>query len=243
MGISSDLILRSSDRVDFHTHKTLLAFVSPVFQDMFTFPLPPLPDGENPVVQLSEPSNALHRLLLMCYPQALTKQMFANLDGVCLAYHAADKYQILGAKDAILATLPTFVQDEPYRTYAVACHLGLSELATSAAGETLKDYFLPHEITAPEFDLISGAKLLPLHKFHLECGAKAANLANKDTVSVSEADFAGAGFSWPFLPDAPWWTSKGHDAKCGASVYSSDNYGGGGEIPISYLLRSGSSIT
>lgn len=168
---ATDLILRSSDRVDFHTHKVILAFVSPVFRDMFSFPTPSVVGSEDfkdgkPVVQLSEPSIALHKLLVVCYPQAVTKEMFANLDGACLAYHAADKYQIPGAKDAILKILPTFVQADPYRMYAIACHLGLAPVAASAAAETLKDYFLPREIVAPEFDLISGSKLLLLHKLH-----------------------------------------------------------------------------
>ncbi|KAJ6590241.1 hypothetical protein B0H10DRAFT_806516 [Mycena sp. CBHHK59/15] len=30
----SDIVLRSSDNVDFHTHKTILSFGSPVFRDM-----------------------------------------------------------------------------------------------------------------------------------------------------------------------------------------------------------------
>ncbi|KAJ7346494.1 hypothetical protein DFH08DRAFT_192210 [Mycena albidolilacea] len=225
---ATDLILRSSDRVDFHTHKVILAFVSPVFRDMFSFPTPPVVGSEDfkdgkPVVQLSEPSIALHKLLVVCYPQAVTKEVFANLDGACLAYHAADKYQIPGAKDAILKILPTFVQADPYRMYAIACHLGLAPVAASAAAETLKDYFLPREIVAPEFDLISGSKLLLLHKLHLEAGKRAAEQVDKFTHSARVADL-GQEFG-PDFPDAPWWTSTGHDNKCGASLYTSDEYG------------------
>ncbi|KAF8210100.1 hypothetical protein K438DRAFT_140252 [Mycena galopus ATCC 62051] len=217
---ATDLILRSSDRVDFHTHKIMLAFVSPVFQDMLTFPTPPVVGSEDikdgkPVVQLSEPSAALHKLLLMCYPQ----EVFADLDGVCQAYHAADKYQIPGARDAILRILPTFMQAEPYRMYAIACHLGLPKLAASAAGETLNDFFLPHQVVAPEFDLIPASTLLSLHKLHSECGNKAAELIDKFTLSLPAQP--GVTFG-PVLPDAPWWTSQGHGNMCGALL---DGYG------------------
>ncbi|KAF7362001.1 hypothetical protein MVEN_00545300 [Mycena venus] len=171
MGLAADLILRSSDRVDFHAHKTLLAFVSPVFRDFFTLPAPPMAESEDvrdgkPVVQLSEPSKALHKLLLMCYPRALTKEVFANLDEVCVAYHAADKYQILGAKDAILGILSSFVQAKPYRIFAIAFHLGLPKLATSAAQANLGGDSGPHFSDAPWWEIeghsnMCGASVYP----------------------------------------------------------------------------------
>ncbi|KAJ7777902.1 hypothetical protein DFH07DRAFT_688106, partial [Mycena maculata] len=115
---SSDLIPRSSDLVDFHTHKTILAF----FSASGGTEGDDIRDGKL-VVQLSEPSNMLHKLLLLCYPQAVTEGVLANLDGICLAYHAADKYQIPGARDVIQALLPKFAKEEPHRVYAIACHL------------------------------------------------------------------------------------------------------------------------
>ncbi|OJT03115.1 hypothetical protein TRAPUB_6303 [Trametes pubescens] len=37
----ADLILRSSDNIDFHVHRIILTLASPVFAGMFTTPQPP----------------------------------------------------------------------------------------------------------------------------------------------------------------------------------------------------------
>jgi hypothetical protein len=66
----ADLVIRSSDFVDFRVHKLVLSMASPFFKDL----LPPyqLPDTETVdglhVVQLSEDSELLNSLLSMLYP-------------------------------------------------------------------------------------------------------------------------------------------------------------------------------
>ncbi|KAJ7647030.1 hypothetical protein FB45DRAFT_892145 [Roridomyces roridus] len=220
-----DLILRSSDSVDFHTHKTLLGFVSPVFQDMFGFPPPTqLKEGVDvrdaiPIVQLSEPSDALRKLLLLCYPQALTNESLDNLDGLYLAYGAADKYQIPNATTAILAAISSFIKDEPYRVHAIACHFGLPDLGKSAARQTLKDFFLPtdRKYGAPEFALVPASKLLRLHRFHVECGENAAKIVKGYTATLPYDEHATES-------ELPWRVVRGHDANCGAFV-DQDNVG------------------
>jgi hypothetical protein len=66
----TNLIIRSSDLIDFRVHKSILATASPFFKDLLSLPQPS--DGENvdgiPVVQLSESSELLNTLLSMLYP-------------------------------------------------------------------------------------------------------------------------------------------------------------------------------
>jgi hypothetical protein len=66
----ANLIIRSSDNVDFRAHKPVLAMASPVFRDLLSLPQPP--GGESvdglPVVQLSEGSELLNSLVSMLYP-------------------------------------------------------------------------------------------------------------------------------------------------------------------------------
>jgi hypothetical protein len=66
----ANIIIRSSDLVYFRLHKSVLALVSPFFEDLLSLPQPS--DGETvdglPVVQLSEDSELLNSLVSIIYP-------------------------------------------------------------------------------------------------------------------------------------------------------------------------------
>ena len=66
----ANIIIRSSDLVYFRLHKSVLALVSPFFEDLLSLPQPS--DGETvdglPVVQLSENSELLNSLVSILYP-------------------------------------------------------------------------------------------------------------------------------------------------------------------------------
>ncbi|KAH9168372.1 hypothetical protein EDB89DRAFT_2099814 [Lactarius sanguifluus] len=66
----ANIIVRSSDQVNFRVHKSLLAMSSPFFDDLLSLPQPP--DGEIvdglPVVQLSEDASSLNSLVTLLYP-------------------------------------------------------------------------------------------------------------------------------------------------------------------------------
>jgi hypothetical protein len=66
----ANLIVRSSDLVDFRVHKPVLAMASPFFNDLLSLPQPSdseIVDGL-PVVQLSESSELLNSLISILYP-------------------------------------------------------------------------------------------------------------------------------------------------------------------------------
>ncbi len=71
----ANLIIRSSDFVCFRLHKSVLALVSPFFDDLLSLPQPS--DGETvdglPVVQLSENSELLNSLVSILYPVRTVK--------------------------------------------------------------------------------------------------------------------------------------------------------------------------
>ena len=66
----ANLIIRSSDLVDFRVHKPVLAMTSPFFKDLLSLPQPS--DSETvdglPVVRLPESSELLNSLVTMLYP-------------------------------------------------------------------------------------------------------------------------------------------------------------------------------
>jgi hypothetical protein len=66
----ANIIIRSSDFVDFRVHKSVLTMASPFFKDLLSLPQPS--DSESvdglPVVELSEDSELLKGLVSMLYP-------------------------------------------------------------------------------------------------------------------------------------------------------------------------------
>ena len=66
----ANLVIRSSDFVDFRVHKSVLVMTSPFFKDLLSLPQPS--DSETvdglPVVQLSEISELLNILVSILYP-------------------------------------------------------------------------------------------------------------------------------------------------------------------------------
>ncbi|KAF7304124.1 hypothetical protein MIND_00644000 [Mycena indigotica] len=68
---SADVILISSDQVEFHLHRVVLGLVSPIFRTMFTLPQPQAPDAHVkalPKVRMSESSAVLEHMLALWYP-------------------------------------------------------------------------------------------------------------------------------------------------------------------------------
>lgn len=71
----ADLIIRSSDNVDYRVHKSILAMASPFFKDLLSLPQPPddkIVDGLS-VVQLPERSELLTCLISVLYPIHMAK--------------------------------------------------------------------------------------------------------------------------------------------------------------------------
>jgi hypothetical protein len=66
----ANIIIRSSDLVDFRVHKSVLIMTSPFFSDLLSLPQPS--DSETfdglPVIQLSEDSELLNTLVSILYP-------------------------------------------------------------------------------------------------------------------------------------------------------------------------------
>lgn len=140
----ADSILRSSDGVDFHVHTFFISLVSPVFRDMFTLPENPEEDSRK-VVDLSETSHILYRLLPWCDPRASaksTRHLDMSLSDISEVLRTTDKYQMDGLPRHISVQMWRHVEQEPVRVYATACRYTAAEWARivprDAAKQTLK---------------------------------------------------------------------------------------------------------
>ena len=137
----ANIIIRSSDEVNFRVHKTLLSLASPVFKRL----LSPQPyDGEFedglPVLHLSEDAGLVNSLVSLLYPVAPVipgsyEKVFALL-AACRKYHMSSIQSYIRA-EVKRGTFPAPVGVEAFRAYAIASSLGLVPEKESAARLTL----------------------------------------------------------------------------------------------------------
>lgn len=174
----ADVILRSTDNVDFHLHKQVLSISSPFFKDLFSLEQPPTTDGRElfsiiggkhiPVVSVTEEGETLDSLFRMIYP---TDWTFTELGLLGNAIAAARKYQMIWPEDRLTQALTTCVEDKPFSVYSVACGLGLEEIAKLAARSALAKNLL-NKPELPYYDIMDGRvtagqyfRLIRLHSY------------------------------------------------------------------------------
>ncbi|KAH9841450.1 uncharacterized protein C8Q71DRAFT_737056 [Rhodofomes roseus] len=193
---TGDVILRSSDRVDFRVRKAIMSEASSVFEDMFSLPQPPTDHAESslasansgrpgepstsstdykdgcPVIVMQERSKVLERLLRLCYP--VTKPSLDYLDLLSPVLAAAVKYAMDGIVPTIRQDLRRLAKEEPLRVYCLAIHYGFAEEAEEAARASLQ---LPRRMLyvsvnlngVPELELVDGRVPLLLLDYHQRC--------------------------------------------------------------------------
>ncbi|KAH8105129.1 hypothetical protein BXZ70DRAFT_919486 [Cristinia sonorae] len=181
---SADIVLRSSNGTDFRVYKSILSKASPVFEGMFTLPLPP-PSAVPPeeysnglhVVSLTETTEALDALLRFCYP--VREPTLSSIEKTLEVFHAARKYDIDEGIMWAREKLATFAAKEPIRVYAIACRYGWEREAKIAAKETLGmslDTLLCS--TSKELGEITAFDLQRLCMYHIACRKAVAHLTS-----------------------------------------------------------------
>jgi hypothetical protein len=169
----ANIILRSSDLVDFRVHKSLLAMASPFFKDLLSLPQPsdsePV-DGLS-VVQLPEDAELLRILVSMLYPVCpVTPNSY---DKVLYLLAACQKYDMVQVQSSIRAevsrgTFPVPVGTEVFRAYAIASSKGLIPETEDAARRTL-DYSMTFESLGEGLRTFEGWALRDLAHFRKRC--------------------------------------------------------------------------
>ena len=138
----ADIILRSSDLVDFHVHKSALVASSPFFRDMFSLPQPQndaLPEAL-PVLNLSEDAETLNSLISILYPVA--PEIPPHGEDILTLLSAATKYDMDAVQSFIRAEvshkkLLSSSSAGALHVYAVAYNKGLVPEMAAAARDTL----------------------------------------------------------------------------------------------------------
>ena len=183
---NADVILRTSDNIDFRVFKLFLSFSSPFFRTMFELPQAE-GNGGLPIIPMSEHSTVLKRLLLFCLP--LDIEVYDDIEDIQSLLEVAIKY-IVGravekAKEWLM--LPRFLEAEPLRVFAIACRYGLQEEALTAARLTWNRP-LADENIGQELDYTFGTQLFRLLQYQRHCIQAVRSLAT-DFVWIKETTF------------------------------------------------------
>lgn len=191
-----DIILRSSDQVEFRFFRWPLQRLSPVLSDMFHLPDPSTPTEPPapPVVQMNETAPVIEALLRLSYPIDLPTPKDPHT--VALIIEAIVKLQAEErCKRWIRMATENLVHVNPWAMYAIllamgrkSCGYNFEEEVRIAARETFG-----RQVVRPwvEASMISGADYDRLLTYHSDC---------RTQFSGKEGEiFMKAGTSWPWF--------------------------------------------
>lgn len=173
----ADIVLRSSDGVDFHVDLAVLAMASPVFKDMTTLPTPSSQDTKEglPIILLQDTSTTLELLLQLIHPAMYPNLLqVADLDTYSAVLKAADKYQMSKVAPMLVPVLiaPHFLDTgaKALRMFAIANRYGMRTL-TQVSARALLAFPPPHEFDEEPDELkdISARAYYRLLKYREKC--------------------------------------------------------------------------
>jgi hypothetical protein len=170
----ADIVLQSSDLVNFRVHRWVLATSSPFFRDMFSLPQPSneVEPHELPVVRVSEAAEVLNSLISILYP--VPSEMPHSIDNILALLAATEKYDMGAVQSSIRAEVSRKKLLSPtdsgrvFHVYAVACSKRLIPEMGTAARLTL-DYPLTFESIGEVLRSFDSWTLRGLVDFRLRC--------------------------------------------------------------------------
>ena len=148
----ADIILRSSDNIDFRIFKLFLSLASPFFGALFDIPRPIEENGDQEtkdglaVIPVTVDSKTLDTLLRFCYPCTLVDDPDIEvLKDAIDVLEAARRYSLDGieTKARYAIVNPKFLEAEPLRCFVIAHRGRLQEEALLVARYTLTQPLVP----------------------------------------------------------------------------------------------------
>ena len=181
----ADVVLESQDDVRFYVVKSILAYASPFFENLFSDAMPHESAEGKPLVRLHDDSDLLRKTLQLFYPCNVMPD-FTTAEEVTEVHAIAKKYCMV---DFILPALERAVRHStvfhchPVLLYCVAVRLRLPNLTHCAAKKCLSinyaslftdDGFDEH------FEYLTGRDVTRLSNYHQRCGEAALKLAKSN---------------------------------------------------------------
>ncbi|KAI0798151.1 hypothetical protein C8Q75DRAFT_740767 [Abortiporus biennis] len=177
-----DIIVRSSDDVDFQANRLILTLVSEVFEKEINHLTSSqssdtiLEDQHLPVLQVNESATTLSVLLRLCYPTNRPSLESVELDVITAVFDASVKYEITSVAEECRASLLTPKGRDPLRLFLTAVHLGSNAAARNAAIQ-MTPMVLEDKII-PELERTNANVLHALFKFQHEYRRAICNISS-----------------------------------------------------------------
>ncbi|EIW75062.1 hypothetical protein CONPUDRAFT_147259 [Coniophora puteana RWD-64-598 SS2] len=188
----AEIILRSSDNVEFRVFKLFLAFSSSIFRDMLSLPQP---SDDPQTVDLTESSTVLRLFLLCCYPVTCLPTYPFQPSDIADVAEAAQKYDAPSVTTYLRQIIlsPHNLQNKSVAAFAVCDRFQWREEAKKAAFHTLK-HRLPTATGKRtqraqqwflESNAIPEALFIQLTDYHSRCGTAASNVGKELRWAIS----------------------------------------------------------
>ncbi|KAH8105115.1 hypothetical protein BXZ70DRAFT_1004648 [Cristinia sonorae] len=187
----ADVILRSSDKVDFHVLKVILSLSSIIFRDMFelagtessSLSSSSIDSNTNktvqstlPVVEISENGDTVDAILRIIYPT--TDDCFpTKIPLICAMLEAGRKYELSRVSTIAAQCLSSAANTSPIVVYAIACRYGMDDIVRTAAVATLRLPILQLSSDDEELKRISAHTFVQLLEFRRQCALSASAFA------------------------------------------------------------------
>ncbi|KAG1774143.1 hypothetical protein EV702DRAFT_1127087 [Suillus placidus] len=171
-----DIILRSSDGVDFRVITLFLSLASSSFDSIIEQAAQSDQiEGDLPIVPVEENHRVLDICLRFCYPSTLAEDPpLHEIEDIIPVLEAARKYSLKPLEHKVRQALKSRMEKEPLRCFALAMRAQLNIEATLAAEYTLRQSLIPARV--PEINLITAKELLALLTYHHRCGISVQSL-------------------------------------------------------------------
>jgi len=136
----ADIIIRTSDGIDFCVHTPVLSVASPVLNGILTTRMGIIsdPDGRQ-VLRLPEKSDTIEPLLQLCYP--IPRPPLRSLRQIRDVLNAATSYDIQVIGEMLETRLVAYAEQFPLQIYAIACRNNLENAARTAAEYAVRKPF------------------------------------------------------------------------------------------------------
>ncbi len=182
----TDIILQSSDAVDFYVSRPFLQIISPAFAKLFSGTTGSDVKSGLSVIHVADHSEALRHFLLLLHhrmdkPPANDPGLIAD---ICMV---ARKYDVpaIEARMKERLTASSLLVKEPLRVYAIATALGWADVAKAAAKNTLNAPLEEAVICVPELRRITGGALYRLVNYRSWCARVARGIVEKSQLHLN----------------------------------------------------------
>ena len=179
----ADIILRSSDAVDFYVSQPLLQLISPVFDQLFSNTEGSDSKNGLRVVHVTDRSRAFRHFLLALH-HCMDKPPVENPGLIAEICEVARKYAMptIEARMKEQLTASSSLVENPLGVYAIATALGWADVAKVAAKNTLNAPLEEAIIYVPELWCITGGDLHRLMNYRSKCAKMACKVVRNSQI-------------------------------------------------------------